>query len=166
MDFADGSWPIACDRLMRPVVGPATRRTRSECRPPVGIPTVFVALVRHRTACSAPYTLARTVRLRGAVTSHSPRLVALVLALTWFAGSAVHAQTSGRDHHLTVSVTVSPICTVAVTPGEQTDDGAVDVQCRNLAEGQPEPEIDDAGPVIEDGSTVSDGSVRLIVINF
>jgi hypothetical protein len=80
--------------------------------------------------------------------------------------SAVHAQTTGRDHRLTVSVTVSPICTVAVTPGEQSADEAVDVQCRNLAEGQPEPEIDDAEPAIGDGSTVSDGSVRLVVINF
>ncbi len=115
-----------------------------------------------RTPCRGPNRA-----LPGAVTVDSPRLVAFVLAFAWWAGSsAVHAQTSGRDHHLTVSVTVSPICTVAVTPGEQPDDEAVDVQCRNLAEGQPEPEVDDAGLAIENGSTVSDGSVRLVVINF
>ncbi len=89
----------------------------------------------------------------------------------WVAGSgAVIAQKSGRDRRLTVSVTVPPICIVAVTPGERSADEAVDVQCRNLSEGQPEPQIDDSAETSVEDSTRADEaldeSVRLVMINF
>jgi hypothetical protein len=92
-----------------------------------------------------------------------------MLAIMWVAGSgAVIAQKSGRDH-LTVRVTVSPICTVAVTPGELSDK-AVDVQCRNLSQTQPEPDIAAAAEASVDDPTHSDDasgdSVQLVVINF
>jgi hypothetical protein len=78
----------------------------------------------------------------------------------------------GGGADLTVSVSVTPICTVAVRPGESVDH-AVDVHCRNLGSMQPEPLVtDDASAVrsqvssSDDGEVPSADAVRLIVINF
>ncbi len=55
-------------------------------------------------------------------------------------------------------------------PGERSADEAVDVQCRNLSEGQPEPQIDDSAETSVEDSTRADEaldeSVRLVMINF
>ena len=75
------------------------------------------------------------------------RLLALLVALAVISRSpAVAEQLSSRtDDRLRIGVTVDPICTVVVTPGEWSADEAVDVACRNLPESHPEPSIRDGG---------------------
>jgi hypothetical protein len=67
---------------------------------------------------------------------------------------------------LTVSVTVSPICSVEITEGEATADEAVVLQCRNLPDQHPEPRIQDAEPMASGDATTSDEPATMVVINF
>jgi hypothetical protein len=105
---------------------------------------------------------------------NSPSPTVLVLALLLTAGSTyVPAQrASGGAGKLVVTVTVPPICTVAVTPGEWSAEEAIDVQCRNLAADQPQPVVSDATvasdatPEISGNSSASTDPVAMVVINF
>jgi hypothetical protein len=69
----------------------------------------------------------------------TPRFVALVVIVGAFSQSAAVAEQMRRADTLSIGVTVAPICTIAVTPGEWTADGAVNLACRNLPENHPEP---------------------------
>ena len=79
---------------------------------------------------------------------------------------------SGGAGKLVVTVTVPPICTVAVTPGEWSAAEAIDVQCRNLADDQPQPvvsdvsDVSDATPEISANSSAAANPVAMVVINF
>jgi hypothetical protein len=70
-----------------------------------------------------------------------------------------------EDARLTVSVTVPPICTVAISESEPTEEAVV-LQCRNLPDDHPEPRVEDAVPAGSDDATTSDESAFLVVINF
>ena len=102
----------------------------------------------------------------------SPRSVALVLALLATAGSRV-VMTQRPGAELTVSVTVSPICTVTSSAA-----GATDVRCRNLGRNQPAPIVSDEMPVVAvtEEQIVASGNpdtpdapqavMKMVVINF
>jgi hypothetical protein len=99
------------------------------------------------------------------VTSPSSRTAALTFALLWTAG-LVAQKPGGGGAELTVSVTVTPICTVAVKPGELSAGGAIDVRCRNLAANQPEPIVSETIiESIEETSAPAD-AIGVVVINF
>ena len=68
---------------------------------------------------------------------------------------------------LTVSVTVTPICTVAVRPGEWRPEHAIDVRCRNFAVSQPQPVISQI-PITpsEDRPDPALDALAMVVINF
>jgi hypothetical protein len=108
------------------------------------------------------------LRLGTPVKSSFLRSFALGLTLLWAGRSAiVLAQPFAKgDAHLSVSVAVSPTCTIAVTPGEWSANEAIDVQCRNLPDGHPDPLVIDAAPVISEDSDTSVDSVSMVVINF
>ena len=96
-----------------------------------------------------------------------PRSVALTLTILATAAYPAVAGTprSNQDAHLTVSVTVPPICTVQIADGESTAEEAVVLRCRNLPDQHPEPRIQDAEPVAS-GEAGSDESLTMVVINF
>ena len=72
-------------------------------------------------------------------------LLALLLVLLSTAGSDVsRAQRANGAAKLVVSVSVPPICTVAVTPGQLSASEAVAVRCRNLPASHPQPVVTEA----------------------
>ena len=95
--------------------------------------------------------------------SRSHRAIALAIAL--LSTPDLFAQRrGGGGAEMTVSVSVTPICTVAVRPGEWSD-RAIDVQCRNLGASQPPPLVSHTASEAA-GEVTSPEDVALIVINF
>jgi hypothetical protein len=91
-------------------------------------------------------------------------LPALAFAVLSTAG--LLAQKGGSGAELTVSVTVTPICTVAVRPVRVTEQ-ALDLRCRNFAATQPQPLVmHGADAIIFGDALVRDGGADVIVINF
>jgi hypothetical protein len=90
------------------------------------------------------------------------------VALALLSSAGLLAQKGGGGGaELTVSVTVSPICTVAVTPGEWLSDQAIDVRCRNFAAGQPQPVVTRTPlQATEDRPGASLEGPAMVVINF
>ena len=99
------------------------------------------------------------------VTSPSSRTAALTFALLSTAG-LVAQKPGGGGAELTVSVTVTPICTVAVKPGEQTAGDAINVRCRNLGANQPEPIVSETTVESTEESSASSDAIGVVVINF
>jgi hypothetical protein len=98
--------------------------------------------------------------------------ILVVLLSTASAGEALAQKPANGAAKMVVSVTVPPICTVAVTPGEWSADEAIDVQCRNLPADHPQPVVTNAMPAsdataeVSEGSTASENPVAMVVINF
>ncbi len=82
--------------------------------------------------------------------------------------AALGAQKSGPGGaELTVTVTVAPVCTVAVTPDESSADHTVAVRCRNLSGSQPQPIISHTAIGLTEGeSAMPTNGVAMVVINF
>jgi hypothetical protein len=91
----------------------------------------------------------------------SPRSIALALTLVWTAGSVVVlTEKTAFDTNLVVGVAVDSACTIAVTPGEWSADGAVELDCRNLPDSHPEPLVHEAL------ASAPAGDAMTVVINF
>jgi hypothetical protein len=97
--------------------------------------------------------------------NRSPRssvLAVLLLLLSTAGANATLAQKAGGGAKLMVTVTVPPICTVAVTPGQLSAAEAIAVRCRNLPDSHPQPVVTEAQPgpdatmVADDGSEVAE----------
>jgi hypothetical protein len=98
---------------------------------------------------------------------NSPRRTAAVV-LVFLSSAGLVAQKSGPGGaELTVSVTVAPVCTVAVTRDESSAHQAVAVRCRNFAISQPQPIISHmAIETTGEGSATFTEGVAMVVINF
>jgi hypothetical protein len=95
------------------------------------------------------------------MTPDMPRLLALLLAIGCVSRSPAVAdqgpERATTAENLTIAVTVEPVCTVTVNTGKSSADDAVDVGCRNLRSGQPEPlviEADETTPGTDFGDAV------------
>jgi hypothetical protein len=81
---------------------------------------------------------------------NSPRrssvLALLLILLSTVGSSGTVAQKTSGGSKLVVSVTVPPICTVAVSPGQMSPTDAIAVSCRNLPESHPLPVVTEARP--------------------
>jgi hypothetical protein len=94
------------------------------------------------------------------------RTAALVLAFLSSAGLLAQKGGAGGAE-LTVSVSVTPICTVAIRHGEWRPEQAIDVHCRNFAVSQPQPVISQL-PIrtSEDRPEPALDALAMVVINF
>jgi hypothetical protein len=77
---------------------------------------------------------------------NSSTVLAILVVLLSTAGSDVSRaqRAGGGGAKLVVSVTVPPICTVAVTPGPVSAAEAIAVRCRNLPAAHPQPVVTEA----------------------
>ncbi len=107
-------------------------------------------------------SLAPSVQILSAMAYLSPRSIALALTLVWTFGSVVVlTEKTAFDTNLVVGVAVdSAACTIAVTPGEWSADGAVELDCRNLPDSHPEPLVHEAL------ASAPAGDAMTVVINF
>jgi hypothetical protein len=119
---------------------------------------------------------------------YGPTVLAILVWGVVSAGVAFAQRANGASK-LMVTVTVPPICTVAVTAGALSAENAIDVRCRNLPREHPQPVVSEApvamvtdnalvgtdaivdGAAPRDanpdaGAEVADDPVTMVVINF
>lgn len=96
----------------------------------------------------------------------SSRFPVLVFALLSTAGLA--AQKGDPGANLRVSVTVAPICTIAVRPDDDAAGHGIELRCRNFAATQPAPLVTRAGTgtMGDRLAVLRDDRLDVILINF